>query len=409
MYSGSVEVQVSIPYAMLVKLFLMWIAIILLSRLVIFLITIRTPLTGRMRMNTSTMRRTRALRTALTAVILIVFSSSVVYSIVNSLNPFYWLDWHSVIADYEIEGSYRNPLTPEKAELIAAVPGIKQVEIFKQGNDRGENEKLRISYSGLEERYAPQFYVLDDRYWPSYDFGDDLEAFRSGDVVLLAFGYGEVGKRYYEMYHDPIDEFIYPAPGEKITLRAVDGDGSIVATDTVDVVVRDIEKDISRSIGGVQPYTVVMSETYFRKLVSKLVPGKEWGNNMGGYGEYGYCGVLATADSNADDLSAGVTLERLCKENNWPFLSRHEELIANRQRYTQDIIKLFACGGCVALVALLLFGGALSLEAESEKRSYSILRAIGMSRKQIKRKIFITSLIRKRFRGHLRMGTDGRV
>lgn len=58
------------------------------------------------------------------------------------------------------------------------------------------------------------------------------------------------------------------------------------------------------------------------------------------------------------------------------------------QDYSQQLILLYACGGCILLVTLLLFASALALEAEQEKHSFAILRVIGMSRRQMRRKIF---------------------
>ncbi len=50
MYAGSTTVQVAVPYEQLWLLLALWLGVIAVSQLVIFLVTVRTPLTGRMQM-----------------------------------------------------------------------------------------------------------------------------------------------------------------------------------------------------------------------------------------------------------------------------------------------------------------------------------------------------------------------
>lgn len=57
------------------------------------------------------------------------------------------------------------------------------------------------------------------------------------------------------------------------------------------------------------------------------------------------------------------------------------------------MLLLYACGGCAAVVTLLL-AGALALEAEQERRSYTILRVTGMSLRQMWRRVFGKALWR---------------
>lgn len=65
LYSGSVPVQVDIPFSILLPLLLLWIIGVLLSRLAIFEIGLHVPLTGRLYMESHKMRRNRRLRNAL--------------------------------------------------------------------------------------------------------------------------------------------------------------------------------------------------------------------------------------------------------------------------------------------------------------------------------------------------------
>lgn len=392
MYSGSVPIQVAVPYDLLGKLFLLWVGVILLSRLVIFFITVRTPLTGRMQMLAGKTRQTKRLQTALIALMLAVFGTVAAYTTAESREPVYWQDWYGRIPDYKIESQGRSPISLDTAQMIGRIPGISQVEGFLQGTDGGEGSpRLGLSYEGLEERDV-YYYMLDADCWEgTFDFGADKEAFQNGEIVLLCFGGS--GQAYYEHIYGPVEE-IFPCPGEKVLLRAYNEENKVVAEDWVDARVERLsENTMGRQHGVFVPYTIVFSPAYLEKFMSGLAPEARWGVYTGG-GAFGYHSVLVTADLNATDLSTDLAIETFCESNGLSLVNGREEVQAELQTFQQELIMLFACGGCVAVVALLLFGSALALETERERRSFCLLRAIGMSGKQIRHRIFGKALAR---------------
>lgn len=69
------------------------------------------------------------------------------------------------------------------------------------------------------------------------------------------------------------------------------------------------------------------------------------------------------------------------------------------------IVLLYAVSGCVAVTALLILAGAMSLETVEEQKKFALLRAIGMSRLQMTGRV----LARAAARGLYRPGRRGRV
>lgn len=392
-YSGSISIQVTVPFHMLRKLFLLWLGIILLCRLIVFCATVRTPLTGRMQMLVENVRRTKRLRTALIALMLAIFGVAATYAVSESLAPIYLQEWNRRVPNYKIEVTGKEPLSLDMARTIGQIPGISQVEGFLKGTSmkEGRSATLGLSYEGLEEKTV-YYYMLDENCWEdTLDLGEDREAFHNGEIVLLCFGGS--AQEYYELKYGPVEE-IFPTPGEKVLLRAYNDRDKVVAEDRVEVRVRRLaENTMSRSYGIFVPYTVIFSQAYLEKFLSNLTPGAQWGVYTAG-GAFGYDSILVTADLNARDLSTDLVLTEFCENNQLELINKREELQAELQSYRQELIMLLACGGCVAAVALLLLGGALSMETEEECRSFRILRTIGMSKRQIRGRVLGKALAR---------------
>lgn len=64
--------------------------------------------------------------------------------------------------------------------------------------------------------------------------------------------------------------------------------------------------------------------------------------------------------------------------------NNREQYAAYIQEDLQKLILIYSGCGCIALVMLLLIGNILTLEAEGEEREFGILRALGMSKRQLR-------------------------
>lgn len=98
-----------------------------------------------------------------------------------------------------------------------------------------------------------------------------------------------------------------------------------------------------------------------------------------------------------DELSTTAAVKTYCTKKKLTFDNYWEKVKDSVQTATQELILLYACGGCIAIVTLLLLASALALEAAQERRSYTILRVIGMSLRKMRRKVFGKALWRSVF------------
>ena len=366
LYSGSVPIQVAIPFEALGVVILLWLAAVLVSRMALFLVAVQTPLTGRMQLQTGKSRWIRRLRSMLIVLLVAAFGVTVIFTAMESVTPAYLREYWRLCPSYTI---WKNStVSAAEANLIRQIPGISRVDGF------GEIE-ISLSYSGLEEKTV-WIYAIDEEGWrESLDFADCREDFQDGSLVLLCF--------------PEFSEEEYPLPKDTITLRVPNSAGDCLTESEVAVCVRRIpENAMNRGLHAFwEPYTVFCSETYLKKLLDSMEPRQRWDKYIAG-GTFGYDRVYVTADLNSDYLSTDVAMTEFCIENGLSLDNRRQEFQARVQDNVQTLILLYSSGTCISLVVLLILASALSLETEQEKFRYGILRAIGMSRRQMKRQIF---------------------
>lgn len=409
-YSGSITIQVAIPHAMLKTLFALWLVVILLARLVIFFITVHTPLTGRMQMQERKARRAVHLRRVLVVLLLVLFGTAAVYTAGEALWPRLSRATYAASPDYVIESSASASV--ELAGQLSQIEGIQSVEGYmKLTSNSKDSSMVKISFDGVEERWT-NLYMIDANGWDAMiDFGDDLEAFENGDMVYLLMNntYVTLTENGRQVTGDHYEWPDAPTPEGSVTVHAVNNSGGACYAEASAAAKMLHTKELTNrrkiSIGVMEPYTIVCSEAFVRRLVEQLPEEAVWGDIGGWLGfagseAFGYRSLLITADENAADLSAIYAVQSLVRKefgNDRPLTDQSEEKQTGMQSATQELILLYACGGCAALVTLLLLASALALEAEQERRSYSILRVIGMSLRQMRRRVFGKALWRSIF------------
>ena len=366
LYSGSVPIQVAIPFNALGGVIVLWLAAVMVSRTALFLAAVQTPLTGRMQLQSGKNRLIRHLRGVLIGALLVVFSAAVIYTGMESLRPAYLMEYWKLCPSYTI---WKDDLiSSEEVNRILQIPGISGADGF------GEME-ICLSCPGEEEQTV-WLYAIDEEGWQkSLDFQDCREDFHAGSRVLVCF---------------PEDsEENYALPEGSVTLRVRDKAGNYLTETEAQACVRRIpENAMNRGLRGFwEPYTVFCSEAFLKQLLASLAPGQTWDKYTGG-GAFGYDRVYVAADLNSDDLSTDMAITAFCSRNGIKLDNRRQEFQARTQENVQTLILLYASGGCISLVALLILFSALSLETEREKRGYGILRAIGMSPGQLRARVF---------------------
>lgn len=373
LYSGSVPIQVAIPFEALRGVILLWLVTVLVSRMVLFLVVIHTPLTGRMQLQSRKTRRLRRWNRVLILLLVAAFGAVVIYTAMESLTPAYLREYWALCPSYTVSERERT-VSVAQTDIIRQIPGVSRVDGF------GEME-IGLSYPGLEEQTV-WIYAIDEEGWrESLDFGDCQAAFQDGTCVLLCFP------------EFPEEEYLYPE--DAVTLRVYNRARDCLTESEVAVSIRWIpENAMNRGLYAFwEPYTIFCSENYLKQLLEAMEPGQKWDKYVAGEA-FGYDRVYVSADLNSDYLSTDVSMAAFCAENGLTLDNRRQEFQARVQENVQTLILLYASGICICLVVLLILASALSLEAEQEKHRYGILRAIGMSRRQMQQQIFGKALVR---------------
>ena len=372
LYSGSVAIQVVIPHDTLPAVIGLWVAAVLLSRLIMFAVTVHTPLTGRMQLQSRKARRVKRLRSTLILLLLSAFGAVASYTGMEAIRPSYLREYWSLCPAYTIWKDTTVSVT--ETDLIKQVPGVVRVDGF------GEME-IGLSFDGMEERTV-WIYAIDEEGWmETFDFGEIKEEFHNGELVILCF--------------PESSEEEYILPKNRITLKVYNNADECLAESETDAVILQVpEKAMNRGLAGLwDPYTIFCSEGCLKQLLAAMEEGQRWDKYIAGE-EFGYDRVYVGVDLNSDYLSTDVAMADLCKEKGLSFDNRRQQFQSLVQENVQTLILLYSSGICIALVVLLLLTSALSLEAEQEERQFGILRAIGMSKRQMGRKLFTKALMR---------------
>ena len=167
-------------------------------------------------------------------------------------------------------------------------------------------------------------------------------------------------------------------------------------TESTPVTVRWIDTNFyHRNVNLFEPYTIVCSENYMKKLLTNLEQGKQWMYYIGGQ-EFGYEDIHITTSENAKDLSTDLGVKNVIVnlEKDIIFTNRREDVEIGVQLRVQELVLLYTTCICISIVVLFILGSMLSLESEQEKRYFTILRRIGMSTRQMRHKIVIKALVR---------------
>lgn len=448
-YSGSAPVQVVVPPALLAAAAGLWLVGVLAARLAVFLVALRSPLTGRFHIARKKARRYRDLQRILIAGLSALLCAAVVFTVLESLDPIRGIRYMSSLADYTVYrksyGYYPNTLfwfsgddnsindythkdftvPKEAAAPFSQVPGVAHAWGWGQ-------EYVRLDFDGLEDAplasevraildqwalhpgkdipfgigpYDPDAFsvtlaVVDEGDWEDIiDFDAiDREKFRSGDAVFMSFTLGSDGG--FIAAHNirsSLKEFEETGLTVGDTIRITIGTPEVYAT--VETQVGGIityTSDASR--GGLSAfpssYTIICSEAFLEKLLDALGPGEAWNEFRQGT-PYGYEQISVFVDQNAEYLSTDAVLAELCSREDLMLDAEMRALKrTSLQEDTQTLILLISGGGCAALVLLLILGNTLSMEAERQKQSCGILQALGMSRRQLRRRQLGTALVR---------------
>lgn len=407
LFSGSVPIQVYISYETLFFIIALWIAAIILSRLIIFLFALRVPMTGRLQMSTSKTRYAGKIRSGFIVLLLCIFSESVVFTGLQSIGTVLYMENILREPSYKLNSTRTDDplLHPDDINAVKEIPGISKVfgfsELYVGLSFEGQSEEA-INSAVKESLYYTDFpygmvylLVVNENDWTDVlKFENDKTAFHNGEFVFVSFP--DNNEKGYPLPKGKVNINIYKYVYRSDLENNSESDKrKLIGSCTVNT--RNIifsEYTRTADIAGIDtPYTVICSEQFFRDLLETLPKGQNWGNFVTG-GKFGYTWACVMTDLNSGELSTDIIIAKTCKERGiWLFNDR-EKYHAYIQTCLQTLIMLYFSGACIGIIALLILLSNISLETENEKRGFLIKRCIGMSKRQISLKIIGKTLIR---------------
>ena len=415
-FSGSVEIVVDIPWSAVAAALALWIFGVGLMRLLTFQLAVRTPMTGRMVLETKQRRRVHKLQRVFAWGLSMALCLVATYSILEYQLPWVLYTYYSGQHAYSVYRTESSPLfaagevpgvmTAEETELLLEIPGvIGQMGITCLS--------CRLRGETVEEQDA-QVYVVDAAQWmerngaPFFD-GVDLDAYRRGELAVLVVAVQQDGTAYFTteiqeknaegetVYsYETTEAEVTAAAGDtlELALAAVlreeaDGGESMQAqTLQIPTVVGAVaeygygsEQNFGLPFGANDLYSVLVSPGYIQRVLDTLPEGSQLGPYWAG-GLMGFEELYLFADANAEYLFTDNAVAQLARRYQLGIGIFRTMYAADIQGYLQTMLTLAGTGVCVGLIAALLLLSTLELEAQRERRRYGILRALGMSRRQ---------------------------
>ncbi|MCD7848174.1 MAG: hypothetical protein LUG49_09155 [Oscillospiraceae bacterium] len=417
-YSGSVDVAVSIPWNYLMMALALWIVGILAVRMITFQVALATPLTGRMGMERSKNKVVVGFRRVLILLMATLLCVSAVFTTVNIAEPAseysYWSSrWSYYICQQD--GIPVNQLanTSDYEDLILSAPGISDFVGFNSF-DAVVTSTDDSSVIDIDGRVIAMEWDDIKKYVDTK--GVDREAFENGESVIVqvvstsyiannsTFDYSDITLSVayeYEFVDRSMLEMYEPDTllNSELATVTVDID-SLQIIDREHTLVSQLETD---RLGEYKftletlDYYVICSNSVIQNLVNQIPENTKWWTDnwrfFRGQQEVGYQEAYIFADMNAGDLSADAAMTNIINqiyftnvvglnENYFELSNLREINYSNALIYQQSLIMTIISGACIAIVVLLILVSTLRLETDSEKRRYGILQAIGMSKRQ---------------------------
>ena len=418
-FSGSVEIVVDIPWGAVAVTVLFWVLGVAAMRMLTFQAAVRTPMTGRMVLETKQRRRVHKLQRVFAwglsmALCLVATYSVLEYQRPSELYTYYTEQYAYRISRFSSDssplfaaGEVPGVMTAEETELLLEIPGVTgQLGLTRlPGRLHGET---------VEEQDA-QVYVVDAAQWmerngaPFFD-GVDLDAYRRGELAVLVVAVQQDGTAYFttEIREKNAEgETVYSSVTTEAQVTAAAGDtlelalaavlreeadgGESMQAQTLQIptvvgAVAEYEvagtgQNFGLPFGSNCLYSVLVSPGYIQRVLDTLPEGSQLGPYRAG-GRMGFEELYLFADANAEYLFTDNAVAQLAFQHQLGMGNTRILYAANIQGYLQTMLTLAGTGVCIGLIAALLLLSTLELEAQRERRRYGILRALGMSRRQ---------------------------
>lgn len=414
MHSENLLIRLAIPWGRMLGVLVLWGCGVLTARLFPFVITLHMPLTGRFQLPRAQASHVRRLRQGGIAILLALFGVAILFPCFETVAPRtqmeQWTQQYSYrlrrIDETQLEqksalevrdslNQMARTISPKLRSQVEQIPGVDRTIGVTQ-------LEVGLAFDGMEERTVPLYVLEEQPEWDAIlDLGADREAFYRGELVLMCFPSSVYNAQTREVSPVDLDSIPLPQGEAELFLHQDDpltnptssqiidqvlgrapASTTLLARTTVPVKIRP-GIDASYLFPVSKAYTLVCSQAYLERLLELLPDDCQWQCcNTGEDTGWGYLYVMC--DPFTTGLSVDLAISELSQSAGLTVLDQRQQRAVAIQESLQMMVLVWSAGGCIALILLLILGCIFSLEAEQQRRGFAILRAIGMSRIQMR-------------------------
>lgn len=414
MHSENLLIRLAIPWGRMLSVLFLWGCGVLAARLFPFVLTLHMPLTGRFQPPRAQASHVQRLRRGGIAILLALFGVAILFPCFETVAPRTQMEQWTQQYSYRLRRIDETQL--EQKSALEVRDSLNQMARTISPQLRSQVEQIHgvdrtigvtqlevgLAFAGMEERTVP-LYVLEEQ--PEWDeilnLGEDREAFYQGELVLVCFPAFVYDAQTREVSPVDLDSIPLPQGEAELFLRQDDPLANLTSSQIIDQVLRrtpasttllartTVSVKIRSGIGAShlfpvsKPYTLVCSQSYLDQLLELLPDDCQWQCcNTGEDAGWGYLYVMC--DPFTTGLSVDLAISELSQSAGLTVLDQRQQRAVAIQESLQMMVLVWSAGGCIALILLLILGCIFSLEAEQQRRGFTLLRAIGMSRIQMR-------------------------
>ncbi len=424
-----------IPVVSLVLFFTLWIIALAGMRILVLQMALKQPLTGRFEIQQVKKQKVNRMKGVLLAGLSVSMAGIVIFVCMEAFPIFYKREINEKSRSYSIN-ALENPfacIPKEELSNIKAIPGVSKIDAQLVENcelrfeDMEENDFFQAVRENSEDTQpvllnmidgagnkkiidypnglGVSIYGIPEERMETLPHAEQVnkEAFRQGKQVIIIFStdvdgnlvYG--GKSYTEAgikAGDEIELNFYGFPvGERIERKA--SDVSIVGNMTAKVgAVIKVNREKSAYdplLFTGKPYMVLCSYESLKETLENAKEGYELGFNKTGT-ELGYNSLDIYTSESAGYLSTDFIVADLCEQYEMNLRNEREMITASVQEAEREFFLLFFGGVCIILILLLTVCNILAFDYENQKRKIGVLKALGMSKRQLQNRLRRNSL-----------------
>lgn len=426
--SRSLSFVLMIPYSRLLILGCLWLLLAMLTRWICAWYSLTFALSGTFYRAGLRLKKRRWIKELLVLCPGCILCLSLFYGITDSRyqrceeneyrnRPHYRITHENAVkeeeADLEDAVFYRKLLSEEELHTLSAVSGIEKSSAFswmdveiRDGTSEYQTLPLLLIDPGQDTRWD-QIFHLDQ----------DCEAFAKGDRILLCFPDPSIDPAYYretaELYRINTDFLNFESFSQdqsSIMLRIFDADHHTVGEIPVDVSARYLSTEVLRQAPEIARYPdcmAVAGSALIRKAADQLPEGTQWFSIYLEKEEYpfvqslyeksettGLDTLLLWGDFWKNTVFTDNEIAAFCKKNALSLVNERQVLMVQVQEQLQKRVLTAVLAICSGLIAFFVLAGIMSVEAQAEQIRFRQLRVLGMSRRQMRNRIFGTVLLR---------------